>query len=352
MKNYFLAVDYHYIGEKDRYPYPGIHSITPGELESQLNELSRYFTFVGIEDIKNAVMRKVSLPARSIVVTFDDGLKEHFENALPVLDRMKVPFIFFVNSKPYSDKKALTVHKIHFLRSVVAVNELLRFIEDALAVLFKTSFSLKEIKSSMPPHIYPYDDDDSKLVKYIFNFFLPRERSDAMADYIFQSYCGETEFCKKFYMNEDELKLIHSRYKAIGLHGHSHLSIAELPEKEADREVWLCKKTIEDIVSDEIICLSYPFGYLNSVSLREEKIAQAAGLVFCFTMEMCFNRDVSIAPYLLGRINNNEAPGNKQAAFKYVDGDFIITDENRMKYHRCRYYSDLMEEPQIEKQFS
>lgn len=127
---------------------------------------------------------------------------------------------------------------------------------------------------------------------------------------------------------------------SFGLHSHSHLSTAELSDKEADREVRLCKKTIEEIVSGEIICLSYPFGYMNSVSLREEKIAKAAGLIFCFTMEMCFNRDVNIASHLFERINNNEAMGNRQTVFKYVDDGFVITDENRMKYHRSRYYSD------------
>ncbi|MCX5712982.1 MAG: polysaccharide deacetylase family protein [Candidatus Omnitrophica bacterium] len=285
-------------------------------------------------------MKKSPLAPKSIVVTFDDGLKEHFENALPVLEKMRIPFIFFVNSKPYSDNKALTVHMVHYLRSIIAPGDLLNNIQKASMALFKTALPLEDIMNSMPLHVYPYDDADSKLIKYIFNFYLPKDKSATIAGHIFQAYCDEAEFCKKFYMAADELRMVHDKYKAIGLHGHSHVALTGLSEKEAHREIRLCKNTIQEIVSDEIICLSYPFGYSDSVSLREERIAIEAGLIFCFTMEMCFNRDVNIAPHLLGRINNNEALGHEQAAFKYADNDFVITDKNRMKYCRERYYSD------------
>ena len=63
---------------------------------------------------------------------------------------------------------------------------------------------------------------------------------------------------------------------------------------------------------------------------------------------MCFNRDVSIAPHLFGRINNNEAPGNDQAILEHTDGKFIITSSERMKCHRSSYYTDNPKESDME----
>ncbi len=90
MKIYFLGICYHYLGDKGRYPYPGMVGITPEEFSSQINELSRYFEFISIKDIAECIEGKRTLPEKCAVLTFDDGLLEHYEKALPILDKHSI----------------------------------------------------------------------------------------------------------------------------------------------------------------------------------------------------------------------------------------------------------------------
>jgi peptidoglycan/xylan/chitin deacetylase (PgdA/CDA1 family) len=344
VKIYFLGICYHYLGDKDRYPYPGIVGITPEEFSLQINELSRYFEFVSIKDIVECIEGKCTLPEKCAVLTFDDGLLEHYEKALPILDKHNIPFIIFVNSAPYTENRVARIHKIHYLRSIIEPPKFLEIVKEKARDLCGLVLPENEIIKEIPPNYYPYDSDENRCIKYILNSFLLPENSLKIIDKIFSNYCNEPDFSRKFYMTKEQLREVHQKYHALGLHGHNHLSIAELSDDDARKEIFLCKEIIEEIVSDKLVCMSYPYGYKQAVSCREEKISKEAGLLFCFTMEMCFNRDLTVAPHLLGRINNNEAPGHKDAAFKDINGTLFINDTKRMKYHRSYYYSDLIEE--------
>src|ERR671927_427381 len=63
------------------------------------------------------------------VVTFDEGLPFQLELALPVLDRLGVPAIFFVAGKPLAEGRALYVHEVHALRERVSDAELLALVD-------------------------------------------------------------------------------------------------------------------------------------------------------------------------------------------------------------------------------
>ena len=60
---------------------------------------------------------KKLLPEKSCLITFDDGLKSQYENALPLLEKLKVPAIFFVNALPYAEERACLIHKVHYSRA-------------------------------------------------------------------------------------------------------------------------------------------------------------------------------------------------------------------------------------------
>ena len=44
------------------------------------------------------------LPKKSCLITFDDGLKESYENGLPILDDMGIPAAFFIIRRSYASE--------------------------------------------------------------------------------------------------------------------------------------------------------------------------------------------------------------------------------------------------------
>ena len=69
----------------------------PAQLESDLAALQGAgFTFVSLDECADWLAKRKALPARSIVVTFDDGYASVVSNALPILSRFRVPGTVFV----------------------------------------------------------------------------------------------------------------------------------------------------------------------------------------------------------------------------------------------------------------
>ena len=73
------------------------YSVTPAEFDRQIGWLARHgFTAVHLETIVEARAGRATLPARPVVVTFDDGLRDCVEHAPPVLQAHGFTATFFL----------------------------------------------------------------------------------------------------------------------------------------------------------------------------------------------------------------------------------------------------------------
>ena len=70
-------------------------------------------------------------------------------------------------------------------------------------------------------------------------------------------------------MDEQQLADSYSRGVKIGSHGHSHRSFIYMSDSELINELKVSKQILEDIVSEEIDCLSPPFGHIDLRVLNE-----------------------------------------------------------------------------------
>lgn len=341
MSRLFLAVNFHYIGPRDRYPHPGIHGVSAEEFAAQLDALGRHFDLVGLADIRRAAANDRPLPERAAVITFDDGLREQFEVAVPILASKKVPFICFVGGLPLLEGKALTTHKLHYLRANTEPGEFLERLAETAAGL-GIALEVERAAREIPAFLLPYDEPQSRLIKYCLNYLVTPRQSARLVERLFAEAFEEAAFCSRFYLSREQARSLHADHQALGYHGLSHRPIALLGADEARREVCEGKRRLEELLGCPLAAMSYPFGGPQAVSWREEELAREAGLEFCFTMEKCFNRDPALGPHLLARVNNNEAVGHPQAAF-VIDPDsreVAITDPVRMSLFRSRYYQE------------
>ena len=114
-----VGIGFHYVRPSFDQPYPGIFGVTVEEFRAQLELLGRYGEYIGLSDIRSWLLDGKSLPERAWLVTFDDGLREQYEYALPVLDDLRIPAVFFASTSPLHERKPLMVHVVHLLRSQV-----------------------------------------------------------------------------------------------------------------------------------------------------------------------------------------------------------------------------------------
>lgn len=64
----------------------------------QISFLGKYFSIITMERLINSIKNREPLPSNSIVITFDDGYKDVFTNAYPILKMYNIPATVFITT--------------------------------------------------------------------------------------------------------------------------------------------------------------------------------------------------------------------------------------------------------------
>ncbi len=73
------------------------HYVTVSTFRKQMEMIDKLgYTTVTFQDYKLYMEEKLTLPAKSIIITFDDGYLDTYENAIPILREMDMSAVIFV----------------------------------------------------------------------------------------------------------------------------------------------------------------------------------------------------------------------------------------------------------------
>jgi peptidoglycan/xylan/chitin deacetylase (PgdA/CDA1 family) len=294
-----LAVGYHYVSVDPAASPRAIFPVTTRDLAAQLELLGRSYEFVARDELLAAVAGETTLPDRACVVTFDDGLRCQVELALPVLERLGIPAIFFVPGRPLAERRVLYVHNVHALRERVADDELLRLA------------AAPEVPLDVAREHYRYDEPDAARLKYLLNMALSHEERERVVGPAFgEVFPDEQAFARELYMSPDDVRGLEAR-GALGAHSYAHEPLAPMGREELDRDLERVTSVLEEIAGARPRTFSYPHGTSSTVDVGTARRLAAAGYEVAFTMERALNRSLA-EPLLLGRLDANDAPGGKR----------------------------------------
>jgi peptidoglycan/xylan/chitin deacetylase (PgdA/CDA1 family) len=326
-----LGVNFHYIYDENKYPYEGIYSTSVDRLEKIVMNLQKVFEFISSKQLLQAIESGSTkrLPPQSCLITFDDGLKDQFTNGLRLLEKYKIPCSFFINTIPLAEKEVCLIHKTHYLRSVIAPDD---FYSDLISYLEKNNLEvcLKENDIKNAAEQYKWDIPNNQKLKYFMNFLLPQNVLKDFIDDLFRNTINDIDiFIDNFYMNKEDIRYVHSKYNSVGLHSHSHYSLAKQPFEEMRKEILLNKDILETICNgDTIKAISYPYGGSASYSMEVVEECRKNGLIIGLTMEHALNRSLN-APLMLARLDCNDVPGGKYPKISINENQFKIIKDIR-----------------------
>jgi peptidoglycan/xylan/chitin deacetylase (PgdA/CDA1 family) len=295
--------NYHYIRTDFNAKFPSIFGITPVQFDQQLQLLKNHGTFVSPNDLTNHFSEILKSEENHILITFDDGLREQYEYALPILDYHNIPAIFFASSINTEHKKVNTVHKIHLLRSILAP-------ADMVNKLSENKVSPLEVSERDHAHsVYRYDDPLTAELKYLLNFRMPFDLQETIIGKIFFDYFDESEINEKLYM--DDKNLVHLAERGyLGSHTHHHYPLGLLPREQICFELAHSKNYFGQLTNMPINMVSYPYGTDNACTPEVAEIAAETQYTLGFTT----NRGVNTTEdnqLLLKRFDCNDLPGGK-----------------------------------------
>ena len=305
-----LAVNFHYFRE-EKYT-GGIYPISKIELQKQLDEIAKSYQFIGQNEVIDLLKNKQQSTKNYCVITIDDGLKEQIQ-AFDFLNEMGVPSILYVPTYPLKHKKVLDVHKLHYVRTKMNDNDLYDLLNEQYQI-DKIKFDEMALANQ-----YRYDSDLSRKVKYFLNFSLSPTQKEVAIDFFFSKLVeDEHDFSSNLYMNDADLIKL-AKADSLGSHGENHLPLATLAPQKAALEIAHASQYLESITNQKITSFSYPYGGKDAVNDSIPKLFDATDIEFAFTMWRGLNteHDLKNQPYLLKRIDTNDAPGGKNNSFEY-----------------------------------
>jgi peptidoglycan/xylan/chitin deacetylase (PgdA/CDA1 family) len=334
-----LAVSFHYIAERPGAEPRAIFPVGVADFRRQLEELGRTFEFVSRDQLLAAVAGEGALPALGCLITFDDGLAEQFQHALPVLERLGVPGVFFVGGKPATERRPLHVHRVHHLRERLSPDQFDRLLDEHLREL---GVSPPAVPPDRASRMYRYDDPPAACLKYLLNVALDVHTRERLIAAMFAAVVAdEGAFCDELYMSRAQIDELERRHRALGSHGYDHRALGTLTASEVAVDVERGAAFVEQVTGSRPRIFSYPYGSADAVTPANAEEAARAGFRVGFTMERALNASLR-EPLLLARVDANDAPGGRQPLFR-PEGDRIVVADGMAPTRRR--YLDEPEDP-------
>lgn len=98
------VINYHSISDNN--PNNNEYIVKTDKFEEMIKSLSdQDFTFLSMQDVEDIIYKGKKLPKNPILITFDDGYKDNYSNAYPILKKYKAhASIFLIGSYVGQDK--------------------------------------------------------------------------------------------------------------------------------------------------------------------------------------------------------------------------------------------------------
>jgi peptidoglycan/xylan/chitin deacetylase (PgdA/CDA1 family) len=299
-----IVSNYHYVRQNFKAKFPSVFGVTPDGFKKQMGLFMNKADIVSANDLITNSDEILNSNNNYFFITFDDGLKEQYQFALPILEELQIPAVFFANSRNYEDKKVSTVHKIHLLRSIIAPSDFLKLLANQ-----NNAISISNSDYDKAKNCYVYDDQETALLKYWLNFKMNFSAQEEIIKVIFDTYFDENEVLEELYLSENEIMQL-SRKGFLGSHTHNHYPIGFLSEKEMEFELKNSKVFFEKLTNAPIEMVAYPYGTPDSCTAQVAEIAKSVGYKYGFTTTRGVNTLENYS-LLLNRYDCNDLPGGK-----------------------------------------
>lgn len=237
-------------------------AVSEENFEEQLKVLKKSYNVISleqlIEDKKNNKLKK-----GSIAITFDDGYKDNYTAAYPILRKYQLPATFFISSAYIKNQEEFWWDKL--VRLILTDMKLPKNLE------------LKVINKYWDLHQESFDK------KARFDFFMnvwgsllqmhPTVRSRALTEIAAWSGHGkEAEFDHLPMSRTELIDMAQHPLISIGAHTNNHAALSFLDQDSQREEIQEGKLWLEKVLNKSITGFSYPNGSYNedSISLLKE----------------------------------------------------------------------------------
>lgn len=227
------------------------YSLTVECFEQLLDFFSHHYSFVSIIDVLAAAQGRSTLPRNPLLLTFDDGWRDNYLFALPILEARGIPATLFVATGVVAEGRAFWQERL------VAWSKSDEF-DSSVLKRFSQEVGLLAGNTDVPA-----DQAIKALIEQLEG--LPENQIEALID----NLLCDVGYEEPLMLSESELKEMDlSDYIFVAGHGVSHTPFDKLNDVSAEVRTMWRQLTDWGIVSDsDFKTLSFPHGRFDDAVL-------------------------------------------------------------------------------------
>jgi len=254
--------------------------------EHLLKFLKKSYSIISLNQLLILIKEKRDIPSGSIILTFDDGYKDNYLNAFPLLKKYDIPATIFISVEAIHKQEALWYDRL-----VIAINS-----------TQKNFLDLKKI--GLGEYFLVSEKDKIKTIKEITETskYMNKEKRDKTINAIIKElHVDKEDNSESRMLSWEEIKTMSKSGISFGSHGMSHSILTTLSKEEAEYEIKESKRIIKEKVGMDVNMYAYPNGSEKDFSDDVISLLKKYGYAAACTLMHGSNEDLQ--PFKLKRYN-------------------------------------------------
>lgn len=283
MVSHCLVAMYHYVRDTEGTAFASLRALATRTFETQLEWIGDSHLVVSYETFDQQVGVRRQFDRPTALLTFDDGLIDHYGEVLPRLTARDWTGVFFLSGAALANPpRVLNVHKTHFLIAKLGPVAFAASVRDAIIGLPAGDGDGLRLRRDV--YRYDGDDDAQREAKHLLNYELPYPTTDRVLSDLFTRHIGnESEFARALYLTPTMVRDMSRAGMTFGFHTMHHRVLARLTRAEQRAELADGIREIQALTHQRDVPFCYPYGHPHTYTAETVCVLSECGYATGFT---------------------------------------------------------------------
>ena len=272
-------------------------AVRPDVFEKQIRFLKQYCKIVDLADLNQPGQIDQACPTDLIVITFDDGYRNNYRYAAPILKKYDVPATIFLTTDYIGDNRLLWYDELSWiLYKAVNLPDRRRLVRFELSLEI-----IREVEQFFGANSSGHVNILRSLSALLKTYSLT-EREKAI------KRLAQACKIKRWTKDEDRAMLSWEEVREMSVHGvsfgshtMSHPVLSAIPMPRVQREIGESKRIIENQIQKPVTTFAYPYGKSTDYTDEVTKVLLDEGFEYACTTTVGYEQFPVATPLTLKR---------------------------------------------------
>jgi peptidoglycan/xylan/chitin deacetylase (PgdA/CDA1 family) len=270
-KSRYVILMYHGVSSRRKHQgitnYLNLH-VHVDDFRSHMHYLTRTYRILSLSEMASAMSSGRKLQGTSVAVTFDDGYKNNFTNAIPLLKDLEIPATFFLTTDTIETGLPLWFDVIEHV-----VNKCSR--SEITLPSMNESYDLSTLDSKKIA---------DRTIKRFAKSLSRTERDAFVAELREACRVTDTDYDQDYLpMSWSDVKELAREGFSLGAHSTDHTWLMNMSDDELNAEIASAREIVEEKSKASVSSYAYPFGMPEDYDQRAKAACRQNGFACAVT---------------------------------------------------------------------